>query len=153
MPRRPTSSFGLPFFGNSPPRLSPPQSLGPLEKQRFLDLVLSCPSGQFRASDLPILCRHVELTLMAEQAAGELQAQGMVVDDKPSPWLAVYLQVTNALLKTAARLHLSPSARGHAVFAAEAEPPASYYDRQALLLEADDEEVESSRPHGDGARD
>jgi hypothetical protein len=45
-------------------------------------------------SDLPLICRWAEITVMAEQAAGELAAQGMVTaDGKVSPWFAIPLKV------------------------------------------------------------
>ena len=48
---------------------------------------------------------------MAEQAAGELTAGGMVVDGKPSPWFTIHQQATKALALLAMRLRLSLQAR------------------------------------------
>lgn len=140
MPRRSSSEIGAPIFGPDPPRLSPPASLGELEKRAFVDLILSLPSSHFRPSDAPLVARWAELVVQCEVAHGEMQAGGMVTSDgKPSAWFVVYQQATRSLLTVSARLRLSPSARSHATFTSHEEPPSSYYDRMALLEGPDDE--------------
>jgi len=89
--RRPYDSTDVNLYGTGSARLRPPASLGEPEKRAFLDLVTTTPAGQFQPSDLPLLIRWAELTVMCEQARGELAVQGMVVtDDKGkasvSPW-------------------------------------------------------------------
>jgi phage terminase small subunit len=96
-----------------------------------LDLICRVPAGQFRESDLSLLCRWAELTVMAEQAAGELAAQGMVADGKISPWFTVHQQATRGLALLALRLRLSPQARADK--APKTLPSAvSYYERMTL---------------------
>jgi hypothetical protein len=73
-----------PYHGDWTRRLRPPESLGARERAVFLDLVTSTDPRQFRASDLPLLCRYAELVVLAEQAAGELAACGVVIEGKPS---------------------------------------------------------------------
>jgi hypothetical protein len=128
--RKPFKTYDLQPFGFGE-RLKPPGSLGEPEKRAFLDLICRVPAGQFRESDLPLLCRWAEVTIMAEQAAGELAAQGMVVDGKVSPWFSIHQQATKALGMLALRLHLAPQSRAHA---APKTLPAtlSYYDRWSL---------------------
>jgi len=50
------------------PAAAAPASLGEPEKRASLDLILSVPLEQFQASDLPLLARWSELTVMAEMA-------------------------------------------------------------------------------------
>jgi hypothetical protein len=117
-------------------RLRPPDSLGEPEKRAFLDLVLSVPTSQFRACDLGLLCRYAELVVMAEQAAGELAAQGMVTaDGKVSAWFTIHAQATKGLSALALRLRLGPQQRSRKA-PKTAPGTVSYYDRQEL--EADD---------------
>ena len=139
--RQPYTTRDVQPFG-LPGRLRPPRSLGELEKRAFIDLICAVPSTQFRPSDLPLLCRWAELNVMAEQAAGELQAHGMVgTDGKPSAWFTVYHQSVKALSLLAMRLHLAPQSRGHA--APKTQPgPVSYYDR--LTIEAADGDAQQS---------
>src|SRR4029077_15028878 len=88
--RKPFETTDVVPFGAGNERLRPPPSLAEPEKQAFLDLVTTTDPKQFRPSDLPRLCRWAELTVMAEQAAGELQAGGMVTaDGRVSPWFTI----------------------------------------------------------------
>jgi hypothetical protein len=121
-------------FGAENRRLSPPDSLGDAEKRAFLDLVTAVDARQFRASDLALLCRWAELTVLAERAAFELgQPNGTVSPDgKLSPWFTVHASCTKALNALALRLRVSPQSR------APRRPKTvigvtSYYDRQRLL--------------------
>jgi len=76
-----------------------------------LALVCSCPLGQFQASDNFLLCRYAELTVMAEEAAGELRAGGLVINGKPSAWWTIYCDATKELRALALRLWLGPQSR------------------------------------------
>jgi hypothetical protein len=142
--RKPFATYDVVPFGLGNSRLKPPASLGKLEKRAFFDLIASVPAGQFRECDLPLLCRWAELTVMAEQAAGELAAQGMVTaDGKVSPWFGIHEKATRALGTLALRLHIAPQSRGHAApktLAGEL----SYYDRRRLEDGDDDDKVEPS---------
>ena len=94
--------------------MRPPSSLSEPERQAFVDLVSSVPSSQFAASDLPLLCRFVELQILAEQAAGELRVgSGSIItrDGKVSPWFAIHQQCTKAMLGLTLRLRLAPQSR------------------------------------------
>jgi hypothetical protein len=76
----------------------------------FVDLVSTNTPEHFRPSDLPLLCRYVEASCLAEQAAQELR-NGAVVDGKPSPWLAVQEKSVRAMTALSMRLRLSPQSR------------------------------------------
>jgi phage terminase small subunit len=133
--RPPYDTLDIAPYGVGTARLRPPASLGEPEKRAFLDLVTTTPAGQFQASDLPLLCRWAELTVMCEQAQGELAAGGMVVtDDKgkasASPWFSIYTQATKALSGLALRLKVGPQAR--APKAPKKIAAISYYERMEL---------------------
>jgi hypothetical protein len=130
-----------PFGPEGRPR--PPKSLGELEKRAFLDLISKVPAGQFRASDISLICRWAEVTVMAEQAAGELAAGGMVTaDGKVSPWFAIHERCTKSLVALALRLRLSPQARADK--APKTLPgPVSYYDLKQLEDGPDGGEAEA----------
>jgi phage terminase small subunit len=79
-----------------------------------------------------LLCRWAELTVMAEQAAGELQASGMVTaDGKVSPWFSIHQQATKSLNALALRLRLGPQSRARKAPKTLA-APLSYFDLQEL---------------------
>jgi Phage terminase, small subunit len=137
--RTDTVSYGLPD-----PRLRPPASLGEAERRVFIDLVTSCPSGQFAPSDTPMLALWATITVQLEQAAGELAAGGMVVDGKASAWFDVQQRAAKTLAMLALRLRLSPQSRTR--MAPKTKPAAlSYYDRQRL--EGGDGEDDADEAH------
>lgn len=144
--RKPFETTDVVAFGLPNPRLRPPEGLGEPERRAFLDLICSCPAGQFQASDVGLLVRWCELSVMAEQAAGELTVGGMVTTDgKVSPWFAIYERATKALALLALRLRLGPQSRTRMAPKRTA-APTSYYDRAALLeLEADDEDEDEAQ--------
>jgi phage terminase small subunit len=140
--RRPYESTDVTLYGSGSACLRPPASLGEPEKRAFLDLVTTTPAGQFRASDLPLLCRWAELTVMCEQARGELAVQGMVVtDDKGkasvSPWFKIHAQATKALTGLALRLRLGPQSRASKA-PKKTTKPVSYFERMELEGVRDD---------------
>jgi hypothetical protein len=130
--RRPYDTTDMALYGTGSARLRPPASLGEPEKRAFLDLVTTVPAGQFRPSDLPLLCRWAELTVMCEQAQGELAVGGIIgPDGKPSPWFSIYQQSVKALSGLALRLKIGPQARAPKAPKKTA-GPLSYYDRMTL---------------------
>jgi phage terminase small subunit len=128
-------------FGIGNRRLRPPDCLGVLQKRAFIDLVTSCPVSQFQRSDLSLLCRWAELTVMAEQAVLEMQKEGMVVTGqhgpKVSPWFAIHRDATRELRALSQRLQLGP--RGRAPKAPKTVAGCvSYYERMDLEGDSDD---------------
>jgi phage terminase small subunit len=125
-------------FGVDSRRLQPPDCLGELQKRAFVDLVCSVPRSQFRASDLPLLCRYAEIVVMAETAAFHLGADGMVTaDGQVSPWFRIHRDLTRELRTLGQRLQLDPRAR--AKKAPKTLPAsASFYERMNLEGSWDD---------------
>jgi phage terminase small subunit len=133
------------LYGTGSARLRPPATLGEPERRAFLDLVTTTPAEQFQPSDMPLLIRWAELTVMCEQARGELAVQGMVVtDDKGkasvSPWFTIHQQAVKALSGLALRLRLGPQSRASKAPKKTA-GPVSYFERM---------ELEGIRDDGDG---
>jgi phage terminase small subunit len=92
-------------------RLDPPASLPEAERGIFVDLVNACEPKHFRPSDLPLLLRYCEASVLAEHAARELRQTGAVVNGKPSPWIAVQEKAVRAMVALSMRLRLSPQSR------------------------------------------
>jgi hypothetical protein len=137
--RRSYDTTDMALYGTGNARLRPPATLGEPEKQRFLDLVTTTPAGQFQPSDLPLLCRWAELTVMCEQAQGELAAGGMIgPDGKVSPWFSIYQQSAKALSGLALRLKIGPQARAPKA-PKKIAAPVSYFERMELEGIRDDE--------------
>jgi hypothetical protein len=139
--RRPYETTDVTPFGVENRRLRPPDCLGDLQKRAFVDLVTSCPTTQFRRCDLPLLCRWAELTIMAEQAAFEMQQGGMVVTGKEgprvSPWFTIHRDATRELRALSQRLQLGP--RGRTPKAPKTVAGrVSYYEMMDLEGDADD---------------
>jgi hypothetical protein len=125
-------------YGVNKRRLSPPASLGDAERQAFLDLVTTCPAGQFQPSDLPLLCRWAELVVMAETAAKTMAREGMLKPDgKPSGHFAIHRETVRALNGLALRLRLGPQSRAQKA-PRRTVSPVSYYERTQLLEDASD---------------
>lgn len=141
MGRPPHETTDLAPFGIGTGRLRPPGCLGELQRKVFVDLVSSCPTSQFHRSDLGLLCRWAELTVMAEQAVLEMQKEGMVVTGrhgpKVSPWFAIHRDATRELRALSQRLQIGP--RGRSAKAPKTVAGrVSYYDQMRLEGELDD---------------
>ena len=127
--RKPYTTTDVVPWHQGNPRLRPPESLAPREKQAFLHLVTTTPLAQFQPCDLPLMCRWAEATVQAEVAAAELAAHGMVTPDgKISAWFSIHQQATKTLNQLALRLRLGPQSR--ASKAPKTQPShMSYYER------------------------
>jgi phage terminase small subunit len=144
--RKPFVTMDVTPFGLPDERLRPPDSLGPLERRVFLDLVAQCPASQFQKSDLSLLCRWAEWTVVAEQAAGEYRAGGLLTDDgRPSPWLAIHERATKNLIALALRLRLGPQSRADKAPKTLPSAELSYYERMALEDDDDGDEGDPDR--------
>jgi hypothetical protein len=129
--RKPHETTEITPYGVGSRRLRPPDCLGEIQRKAFLDLITSCPASQFRRCDVPLLCRWAELTVIAEQAAFEMQQGGMVVDGKVSPWVMIHRDTCKELRALSQRLQIGP--RGRSPKAPKVKPgPVSYYETMEL---------------------
>jgi len=111
MPRKSVYARLIPPVDGSPPKLEPPATLSPAERQLFNELVAATDRRHFRVSDRPLLVRYCEAACLAERAACELREHGAVVDGKPSPWIVVQEKSVRTLTALSLRLRLSPQSR------------------------------------------
>jgi phage terminase small subunit len=138
--RSPYATFDVDSFDSPLPRIRPPDCLSELEKRVFRALVSACPADQFRKSDVGLLARWSELSVMAQEAAFEMTTHGRVTPDgKVSPWFSIYTQATKQLNGLALRLRLGPQSRASKAPKTLPQEP-SYYD----LMEDDDDDSDSA---------
>ena len=146
--RQPYATYDVHSFDTPNPRIRPPDSLSELEKRVFRALVSQCPADQFRKSDVGLLARWAELSVMAEQAACEMTMHGRVTPDgKVSPWLSIYTQAIKGLNGLALRLRLGPQSR--ASKAPKTLPRELSYYEEMQLAEAEGEDDDGDGAFGD----
>jgi Phage terminase, small subunit len=138
MPRRSAASLSTVTITGTLSRLSPPADLGEVERRLFIDLIGASKPEAFRPSDLPLLCAYCRAIAKERQAWGRLEAEGDVIDGKPSAWLAVWAQAHKSMLAFSHRLRLSPQGRSP-TNPARPERPLSAYDRMDLERRGEDE--------------
>ncbi len=116
MPRKSAASLEITQASPRSNRVRPPPTLSEPERNLFVAIVGNCSQDHFRASDLPLLSRYCEASVLAERAAQQLR-DAPVIDCKPSPWLPVREKATREMVALSMRLRLSPQARakGHAL--------------------------------------
>ena len=97
-----------------------------------MDLVLACRADHFQHSDLPLLAAYAGAVVAERVAAGELAAAN-VVEDKPSPWLAIWQSKLRATTRLSRMLRQNPACRKSTP---SSEPEAISAD-QRIALEAE----------------
>jgi len=142
--RKPYATVDITPFDVPVERLQPPPHLGPAATRVFRDLVARVPAGQFKPSDISLVCRWAEWTAVADRAAAEMATSDLVTaDGRPSPWIAIHERASKQLVALALRLRLGPQSRASKAPKTEVPGQQSYYERMAA--EEDDGEA------GDGA--
>jgi hypothetical protein len=136
MPRKSAAELSVVTgIGSRASRLRPPATLSEPERTAFIEIVDSCAAGHFVHSDMPLLCRYAEASVLAEQAARELRQGGAVINGRPSPWLTVQERCVRAMVALTMRLRLSPQARQPNNPSRKPAGAVSAYD----LMESDDD--------------
>ena len=130
MPRKSSAALAVVGVDGRPGRLRPPATLSDSERTVFVNLVGACKPEHFQASDLPLLARYCEATVLAEQAAEHLRTEGAVIAGRVSPWITVQEKAIRALTALSMRLRVSPQAR--APNNPSRPQPANVYERMAL---------------------
>jgi Phage terminase, small subunit len=111
MPRKSSASLSVISSSGLPQRIAPPPGMSPDETRVFIDTVGSKQAGAFEPSDVGVLRAYCSSVVLVERAAAALQAEGAVIDNKPSPWLQVHVQAVRSMLASARRLRLAPLGR------------------------------------------
>ena len=128
-----------------PGRLAPPASLGERERRAFVDLVTSCPAGQFLASDLPLLCAWAETVALRERMASRMSVEGELDDKgKPSGAFTIHKEATKTLTALALKLRIGPQSRAQKAPRREL-MAVSYYERMDLLEGTADDDDNAGR--------
>ena len=76
--RKPFTTIDISPFDMPVERLQPPPHLGPAATRIFRDLVARVPAGQFKPSDLSLVCRWCEWTAIADRAGAEMATSDLV---------------------------------------------------------------------------
>ena len=130
--RKPFTTIDVSPFDMPVERLEAPPHLGPAATRIFRDLVLRVPAGQFKPSDLSLVCRWAEWTAVADRAAAEMATSDLVTaDGRPSPWIAIAERASKQLVALSLRLRLGPQSRASKAPKTEAPGQQSYYERMA----------------------
>jgi phage terminase small subunit len=137
--RGPYATVDISPFDMPVERLQPPPHLGPAATRVFRDLVARVPAGQFKPSDLSLVCRWAEWTAVADLAGAELATSALVDEHgRPSPWIAIAERASKQLVALSLRLRLGPQSRASKAPKTEPAGQQSYYERMAAE-ETDDE--------------
>ena len=137
MPSWPLISFGTGNLDGWHPR----PAWERLKRRAFVDLVTSCPAGQFLASDLPLLCAWAETVALRERMASRMSVEGELDDrGKPCGAFTIHKEATKTLNALALRLRVSPQARMQKAPKREMRA-VSYYERMELEGVPDDDDT------------
>jgi hypothetical protein len=108
-----------------------------LERAEFINVVLGSPASHFLPADVATISAYARAVVAERIAAGELAA-APVVNDKPSPWLPIWLGQLRACTTLARRLNINPAGRLPSK-SPDADAPISYYEKQRLLEDRRDD--------------
>jgi phage terminase small subunit len=132
MPRKSQASLSVVRIDAGQSRLRPPASLSEAERAAFIDIVSTTKANHFVASDMSLLCRYAEATVLAEQAARHLRDEGPVIAGRVSPWIVIQEKSVRALVSLSMRLRLAPQSRIDRKVVGGSQQPGSYYEKMKL---------------------
>ena len=92
-------------------RVQPPTTLSPAAQAVYEHVVSSVDPNHFSAVDQPLLENYAVAAALFADASRHLDAEGPVVDGKPSPWLSVQERASKQLVALSARLRICPQSR------------------------------------------
>ena len=122
-----------PIVSPLPKRLKPPEGLTEAARTEFVRIVACERADHFTKSDLSMLVQYCKAAALADPAIREMPGNG-----PPDRWLTVWEKSARMMKDLALRLRLSPQSR-QANNPKRPEPRLSYYEREALGLEGDDD--------------
>ena len=69
------------------------------------------PADHFQPGDGALIEQYAQAILLSRQAYARLEAEGPVIDGRPSPWVTVLEKAHRSTVALSARLRLAPQAR------------------------------------------
>jgi phage terminase small subunit len=132
MPRKSQASLSVVRIDAGQSRLRPPASLSDAERAAFIDVVSTTKANHFVASDMSLLYRYAEATVLAEQAARHLRDEGPVIAGRVSPWIVIQEKSVRALVSLSMRLRLAPQSRVDRKVVGGSQQPVSHYEKMRL---------------------
>jgi phage terminase small subunit len=91
--------------------LAAPDDLPEPARALWAEVMRSTPEQQWRPGDLPLLAVYCRTHALASEAAARLEAEGQLVDGRPSPWARLLAEHAKVLAGLASKLRLAPSSR------------------------------------------
>jgi len=98
-------------YVSTDPRVEPPPHLSEAARAIFEHVVSAVHPDHFNVADVVLLEQYATSCALAAEAAQHLDAEGPVVEGKPSAWLAVFERAAKVNVALCARLRLSPQSR------------------------------------------
>jgi phage terminase small subunit len=91
--------------------LPAPDDLPEPARSLWREIMASTPEAQWRPGDVPLLGTYCRTATLAAEAARRLEADGQLVDGRPSPWARLLAEHGKTLAALAGKLRLAPSSR------------------------------------------
>jgi hypothetical protein len=140
MPRKAAAAAAFAPTSTARPMLRPPVDLNALEREEFANIILGVELNHFLPCDTPLIAHLAQHIVLSRVAFGELRAAGYIVDDKPSPWLAILQYAAKEMRATSRALSMTPASYRPPPKPDEA--PISYYSRLALEMKDNEDPAE-----------
>jgi phage terminase small subunit len=102
MPRQSTADRAVIRPEGGFDRLRPPKDLGKEESAVWREIVLTCDSKHFQASDAPLLVRYCQAAVLSQQAVAALDREGAIVAGRPNPWINILEKCDKAMVALSA---------------------------------------------------
>jgi phage terminase small subunit len=128
MPRKSAAARAIAVPKTRGDRLYPGANLSPEIAEIFETIVAQVSADHFRASDEPLLEQYAQAVSLGRQAFAALEAEGPVLNGKPSPWVVVLEKAHRSSVALSARLRLSPQHRTDPKVVGRQNHSASAYD-------------------------
>ena len=94
-----------------PGAIAAPDDLPEPAAALWREIMQTTPEAQWRPGDVPLLATYTRTALLATEAAQRLEADGQLVDGRPSPWARLLAEHGKTLAALAGKLRLCPSSR------------------------------------------